>query len=274
MTKVGITKLTTIANRARAECILMMGRAGGGHVGGAMSAIETLVHLYFQEMNITKDNLSSSERDRFILSKGHAGPGLYAVLHAKGFIPDEWLTTLNKQGTRLPSHCNMSLTPGVDFTTGSLGQGFSVAAGMALANKIKGSPHRTFVMIGDGETQEGQIWETALFAAHHRLSNLVAFTDNNKLQLDGVTAEILEVEDLKAKWESFGWHTQRINGHDFNAIATAMADAKEAVDAPSMIILETQKSRGFSPGENSTKNHHMAFDNAVAEAESKKLAIH
>lgn len=230
-----------------------------------MSIIETLVYLYFEAMDITAENIATpAERDRFVLSKGHAGPGLYGVLHARGFIPDEWLDTLNQPGTKLPSHCNMALTPGVDFTTGSLGQGFSVAVGMALANRIAARPGRVYTLIGDGESQEGQIWESAMFAAHQGLGNLVAFTDNNKLQLDGVTKDILAVEDLVAKWRAFGWWAVRIDGHDFAAIDQAVT-ATADFPAPTMIVLETVKSKGFGPGEKTVKNHHMAFTYEEAE---------
>ena len=257
--------LKEMARKARTAAIRMMGHAGGGHVGGAMSIIETVVYLYFRAMDVTPENVGKpAERDRFILSKGHAGPGLYGVLNAKGLIPDEWIDTLNVPGSRLPSHCNMALTPGVDFTTGSLGQGFSVAVGMALANQLKRSPKRVYTLIGDGESQEGQIWESAMFAAHQKLGNLVAFTDNNKLQLDGVTADILGVEDLVEKWKAFGWRCSRINGHDFNALDEAVTGSRGA-QVPTMIVLETIKSYGFAPGENTTKNHHMAFSREEAE---------
>lgn len=257
--------LVELTRKLRADTIRMMGRCGGGHVGGAMSMMEAAVYLYFHEMNIDKNNLTSADRDRFILSKGHAGPGLYACLCERGFFPREWLETLNQPGSSLPSHCNMHLTPGVDFTTGSLGQGFSVAVGMAFANKRLGRPHRVFVMIGDGESQEGQVWESAFFAAHHGLGNLIAFTDNNKLQLDGITKEILAVEDLVEKWRSFGWNSSRVDGHDFASIDGAVQTAKQS-SRPTMIILDTEKSRGFAPGEGSVKNHHVAFDSPKAEA--------
>lgn len=257
--------LEDAARKSRAAALHMMGRAGGGHVGGALSIVEALVYLYFQAMDIDAGNIAAPRtRDRFILSKGHAGPGLYGVLHARGFIPDAWLDTLNVPGTKLPSHCNMALTPGVDFTTGSLGQGFSVAVGMALANALGKKPYKVYTIIGDGESQEGQIWESAMFAAHHRLANLVAFTDNNKLQLDGVTKDILAVEDLVEKWLAFGWRASRVDGHNFDAIDAAVAAANSG-DAPTMIVLETVKSKGFVPGEKTVKNHHMAFSYADAE---------
>lgn len=266
-------QLLAMAKKARIAAIHMMGRAGGGHIGGALSIIEILAYLYGKEMNITVSNLAKpGERDRFVLSKGHAGPGLYGILLAKGFIPEEWIDTLNQPGTRLPSHCNMALTPGVDFTTGSLGQGFSVAVGMALADKMRKSRNRVFTLIGDGESQEGQIWESAMFAAHHQLGNLVAFTDNNKLQLDGVTSEILGVEDLVEKWKAFGWQSCRIDGHDFDAIDSALRAADNAT-SPTMIILDTLKCKGFAPGENITKNHHMAFSFADAEKAIADLAL-
>ena len=265
-----IDYLTEIAKTVRADTIRMMGRCGGGHIGGSLSMIEAIVYLYFYEMNISKENITSSDRDRFVLSKGHAGPGLYAALCKKGFFPAAWLDTLNQPGTKLPSHCNMRLTPGVDFTTGSLGQGFSAAAGMALANKLKGNNNLVYALIGDGESQEGQIWETAMFAAHQGLNNFIAFTDNNKLQLDGITKDILAVEDLVEKWLGFGWNSERIDGHSFSEIDRVVQKAKNQLK-PSMIILETKKAKGFSPGENTVKNHHMAFDQTKAETAIAEL---
>ena len=183
-------------------------------------------------MKIEPKNPKMKERDKLVMSKGHAGPTLYAILADKGYFPLEWLYTLNKGGTNLPSHCDMNRTPGIDFTTGSLGQGSSAAAGIALADRIKGNPATTFLIIGDGESQEGQVWEMAMFAAHYKLGNLIAFLDNNKMQIDGETKDVMGIENLEEKWKGFGWHVQRINGHDFVELSEAVSTAKKVENAP------------------------------------------
>lgn len=248
-----------------------IGHFGSGHIGGSMSIVEMLTYLYYKEMRIDPKNPKKEGRDRFVCSKGHAGPAVYATLAKKGFFPLEWLNTLNAGGTKLPSHCDMTKTPGVDFTGGSLGQGFSAAVGIALGQKIKKEDSNTFVVIGDGESQEGQIWEGAETAAQWKLNNLIAFTDLNKLQLDGPTSDIVSMDNIDTRWLGFGWHVQRIDGHDISAIDRAVAAAKNVCDRPSMIILDTQKAHGFIPGENTTKNHSMAFNEEAAEDAIKAL---
>jgi transketolase len=242
-----------------------IGNFGSGHIGGSMSIIEMLTYLYYQEMRIDPKDPSKEDRDRFVCSKGHAGPAVYATLASKGYFPEEWLKTLNQGGTNLPSHCDMTKTPGVDFTGGSLGQGFSAAVGIALGQKVKDIKANTFVVIGDGESQEGQIWEGAETAAQWKLGNLIAFTDLNKQQLDGYTNDIVSMDNIDTRWLGFGWHVQRINGHDFNELRIAIEKAKAVTDRPSMIVMDTQKAHGFIPGEGICNNHSMAFDSNTAE---------
>ncbi len=238
-----------------------IGNFGSGHIGGSMSIVEMLTYLYYHEMHVDPANPKKEDRDRFVCSKGHAGPAVYATLASKGFFPVEMLKTLNQGGTKLPSHCDMTKTPGVDFTGGSLGQGFSAAVGIALGQKIRHfDQSRTFAVIGDGESQEGEIWEAAQTAAMWKLDNLIAFTDFNRLQLDGRTEDILNMDGIETRWQGFGWHVQRICGHDFTMIDDAVRKAKQNPGRPHMIIMDTQKGRGFIPAEKTEKNHSMAFN--------------
>ena len=254
-----IDKLKAKATEIRISTIREIANLGNGHIGGAMSIVEVLTYLYYHEMNIDPSNPKKEGRDRFVCSKGHAGPSVYATLADKGYFPKEWLMTLNRGGTNLPSHCDMRKTPGIDFTTGSLGQGFSAAAGIALGQRLKGESSYTFVIIGDGESQEGQIWEAAEFAATRKIGNLIAFTDFNRQQLDGYPAEIINMDNIDTRWLGFNWHVQRINGHDFSQIDEAVSRAKAVKDRPSMIILDTIKSKGYLPGEGVRANHSMAI---------------
>ncbi len=259
------------ALKIREMTIREIGHFGSGHIGGSMSIVELLTYLYYEELRIDPKDPKKEDRDRFVCSKGHAGPAVYATLASKGYFPEEWLLTLNQGGTKLPSHCDMTKTPGVDFTGGSLGQGFSAAVGIALGQKIKKIDARTYVVIGDGESQEGQIWEGAETAAQWKLGNLIAFTDLNKLQLDGYTEDVVTMDNIDTRWLGFNWHVQRINGHDFREIAQAIEKAKKVVDRPSMIVLDTIKSYGFIPGENTTANHSIAYDESVAEKAVEEL---
>ena len=215
---------------------------GSGHVGGSLSIVDVLAVLYGKHMDVDPSNPHKEDRDRLVLSKGHAGPALYATLALKGFFPVEWLDTLNKLGTRLPSHVNINLTPGVDMTAGSLGQGLSCACGLALANKVKGINKYVYVITGDGELQEGQNWEGAMFAAHKRL-NIIVLVDNNKLQIDGATKDVMNVEDIEEKFAAFGFMTQRVNGHDHKALDMAIAQAKKR-KGPQCIVMDTVKGKG------------------------------
>ncbi|HHU23298.1 MAG TPA: transketolase [Clostridiales bacterium] len=233
-----------------------IGKLGVGHVGGCLSAIDALVVLYYNHMRIDPQNPRMSNRDRFVLSKGHAGPALYAILADKGFFPLSWLDTLNRGGTRLPSHADMNQTPGVDMTTGSLGQGFSCAVGMAIGSKRRKDNAFIYTMIGDGETDEGIIWEAAMLAGNQKLGNLIAFTDYNKMQLDGETRVINDLEPLSDKWRAFGWETEEVDGHDVEAIDAAICRAKQQLQRPSMIILHTIKGKGVSFIEEMWRNNH------------------
>lgn len=268
MTKEELAVLEAKAKEIRCKTIDAIGYLGVGHIGGALSIVELLALLYFKEMRVDPENPRWPGRDRLVLSKGHAGPALYSALAMKGFFAEEWLHTLNKGGTRLPSHCDRNLTPGIDMTTGSLGQGLSAACGIALANRLEGRDSFTFAIIGDGETNEGQNWEAALFAAHQKLGRLVAFTDYNKMQIDGRTEQVLDLGKLEEKWAAFGWESARVDGHDIAAIAAAVGAAKARAakpDAkPTMIVLDTIKGKGAAFCEGSVGSHNMAFDYETA----------
>jgi len=255
--------------RLTMKCI---GSIGVGHIGGCLSIIDVLTVLYYSHMNVDPVNPKMAGRDWLVMSKGHAGPALYATLASRVFFPISELYTLNKLGTNLPSHCDMNKTPGIDITTGALGQGFSCAVGIAIGSKIKKDGAYIYAIIGDGESQEGQIWEAAMFAAHKKLDNLIAFTDYNKLQIDGATDEINSLDDLPAKWESFGWYVQRVDGHDHIAIYEAIENAKGTKGKPSMIILDTVKGKGVSFIESAgAANHNMPITNEQLEAALQEL---
>lgn len=233
-----------------------IGTVGVGHVGGSLSPVEAVVTLYYNEMNIDPKNPKMEGRDRFVLSKGHAGPVLYAVLADKGYFPKEELHTMNKPYTHLPSHADMKLTTGVDMTAGSLGQGLSAAVGMAVGSKLANDGAYIYAMVGDGESQEGQIWEAAMFAAHEKLERLIAFTDYNKQQIDGFVDEMTGIAPLADKWKAFGWFVQEIDGHSIDAIDEAIQKAKANKGCPSMIILNTIKGKGYSRAENTPLGCH------------------
>jgi transketolase len=233
---------------------------GVGHVGGSVSIVEILVLLYYRHMNIDPANPKMDDRDKFVMSKGHAGPALYAVLADRGYFPTEMLHTLNQGGTNLPSHCDMNRTPGIDMTTGSLGQGLSAAVGIALAHRIRKLPGRVFALIGDGDTNEGQTWEAAMSAAMYGLGNLVAFTDYNKMQIDGPIDEIMKTDRLVDRWESFGWFAQQVDGHDFEALDNALERALAETSRPSMIIADTIKGKDLVGIEGDFKNHNMPIN--------------
>jgi transketolase len=240
-----------------------IGRVGVGHVGGSMSVVETLVVLYYRHMRIDPRNPRKEGRDRFVLSKGHAGPALYAVLGCKGYFDKSLLATLNAPETLLPSHCDMNRTPGVDMTAGSLGQGISCAVGIALGARLRKDGARVYCIIGDGESQEGQVWEAAMYAAHMKLDNLIAFTDYNRQQLDAPIEEINSLEPLLDKWTAFGWNVINVrDGHNVEEIDAAIVRAKTCQGKPSMIILNTIKGKGVSfavaaGATPTTSNHNM-----------------
>ena len=251
-------KCDRLASELRYVVTDMICRSGSGHIGGALSLVDILITLYDRTMNVDPKMPKWPGRDRLVLSKGHAAPILYAVLAYSGFFPKSWLGTLNADGTKLPSHADERSVPGVDMTTGSLGQGLSAAAGMALAAKKDGLTHHVFCIIGDGESNEGQNWEAAMFAPHQKLDNLIAITDYNKLQIDGTTSEILELEPLADKWKAFGWNVLEMDGHDWTAIYDTLEKAKAFNNGkPTMIIAHTIKAKGCSLVENQAGSHNI-----------------
>ena len=266
-----LEELMELAKKIRINTIDAIGFFGVGHIGGAMSIVELLTVLYYRQMDIDPKNPQKKDRDKLVLSKGHSGPTLYSTLAQKGFFPEEWLHTLNVGGTKLPSHCDMNMTPGIDMTTGSLGQGISAAIGLALGMRLDNIDKNVFVIIGDGETQEGQNWEAAMAASRFKLNKLIVITDYNKMQLDGYTKDIMPIDDLEAKWEAFGWNTDRIDGHDLEAIDTAIANAKKSIDKPTMIIMDTIKGKGCSFAEGQVTNHNMTFTYDQAKEAIKAL---
>lgn len=252
-------QLERFADDIRVETLKEFGKRGFGHIGGAMSIIELLAVLYGGVMKIDPHKPKWEERDWLVLSKGHAGPALYATLALKGYFPKEMLQTLNQGGTNLPSHADMNKTPGVDMTTGSLGQGMSSGLGVALGHRLNKKSNYVYIVLGDGECQEGQVWEGALYGGNAKLDNLIVFVDFNKQQLDGFVENINPLGDLKKKWEGFGWHTQEVDGHDVTEISQAIDQAKQAKGSSSVIILHTTKGKGCSFAEAVELNHHMRF---------------
>lgn len=256
----------------RKSILTEIGTLGVGHLGGSLSIVELLVTLYNNHMNIDPKDPKKEGRDRLVVSKGHSGPAVYAVLADLGYFPKDWLLTLNKPGTNLPSHCDMNRTPGIDMTTGSLGQGFSCAVGIALASKLKSDGAKIYTIIGDGETQEGQVWEAAMFASHKNLNNLIAFTDYNKLQLDGEVKDICGIEPLDKKWEAFGWNVWTVDdGNDCEKINEAILESKNS-DKPVMIILNTVKGSGIKFAEDAgVSNHSMNVSKEMFEKGMQEL---
>ena len=253
-----ISFLKEKAKDIRKSIVSMITEAKSGHPGGSLSATDILTALYFSEMNVDPANPKMEGRDRFVLSKGHAAPAIYATLAEKGYFSKDELMTLRKFGSRLQGHPDMKKLPGIEISTGSLGQGLSVANGMALNAKIFDENYRTYVVLGDGEIQEGQIWEAAMTAAHYKLDNLCAFLDSNNLQIDGNVTEIKGVEPLDKKWEAFGWNVIKIDGHDFEQIFSALDKARECKGKPTMIIAKTIKGKGVSFMENVCGFHGVA----------------
>lgn len=244
----------------------MICRAGSGHLGGALSLIEIVISLYWRIMKTDPANPQWPDRDRLVLSKGHGGPVLYVALAYRGFFPKAMLGTLNADGTNLPSHVDRLRTPGIDMTAGSLGQGLSCACGMALAARMDGKRHNVYCIIGDGESNEGQIWEAAMFAGHNKLDNLIAITDYNKLQIDGFTDEVMTIEPLAAKWRAFNWDVLEMDGHDWDDIDATLCKAREIKGKPVMIIAHTIKARDCAAVENKPESHNIKVDNAEVHA--------
>jgi len=253
-----LEELQTIAKRIRREIVEMTGAAKSGHPGGSLSAVEVVVELYFDYMRINPKDPKWPDRDRFILSKGHAAPVLYAAMAEAGYTPKDQLNTLRKLGSIYQGHPDIRFIPSLEASTGSLGQGVSLALGMGLAARLDGRPYRTYVMLGDGEIQEGQVWEGAMAAAFHKVDNIVAIVDYNRIQLDGFVKDIMEVEPLVAKWQSFGWHTVEIDGHDFTAVRRALEEAEATKGKPTAIVAHTVKGKGVSFMENNPKFHGTA----------------
>ena len=252
-----VKELRIFALKIRIETIKAIGFLGFGHLGGAMSLVETLAVLYGGVVNIDPKNPKWEDRDWLVCSKGHAGPSIYSALALKDYFPVEQLKTLNMPGTKLPSHCDKNLTPGIDMTTGSLGQGSSSAVGIAMGNRLAGRKNTTYLILGDGELQEGQVWEAILLAAQQKLDNLIVFVDYNKQQLDGYTTDINDLGDIGKKFESFDWHAQEVDGHNIEQIYSAVENAKEVKGKPAVIILHAIKGRGCSFVEGIVDNHHV-----------------
>lgn len=266
-------ELKKMANEIRKGIVTAVHSAGCGHPGGSLSAADIYTYLYFKELNIDPQNPKKAERDRFVLSKGHTAPGYYAVLAHRGFFPVEDLTTLRKLGSYLQGHPDSKHIPGVDMSSGSLGQGISAAVGMALSAKMFGDSFRVYTLLGDGELQEGQVWEAAMLAAHRKLDNLVVIVDNNNLQIDGAITEVNSPYPIDQKFEAFNFHVISIDGHDFDSIAEAFEEARTIKGQPTAIIAKTVKGKGVSFMENQASWHGAAPNDeqyAVAMAELEK----
>ena len=255
MTELEIKQLKTIACKVRMGIVESTHAAKCGHPGGSLSAADMFTYLYFKELNVDPANPKWEERDRFVLSKGHTAPGLYAALALKGFFPVEDLLTLRKVGSYLQGHPNMNTVPGVDMSTGSLGQGISTACGMALAARLQNNPCRVYTLLGDGEIQEGQVWEACMFASHYKLDNLCVIIDNNGLQIDGNIADVMSPYPIVDKLQAFGLHTIAVDGHDFDALEAAFAEAKTVKGQPTAIVMTTTKGKGVSFMENNAGWH-------------------
>ena len=274
MTESRIKELQKIAYKIRRDAIDAVYSAASGHPGGSLSIAEILAYLYFEEMNIDPKNPRDPDRDRFVLSKGHAAPGLYAALAERGYFPVEELKTLRQIDSVLQGHPDMKHIPGVDMTTGSLGLGISAACGMALAAKQMKQDWRVWTIVGDGESEEGQVWEAAMFAAHYKLDNLCAFVDWNGLQIDGAVKDVMNPTPLDEKFKAFGWHVIMIDAHDLAAIDAAVKEAKATKGQPTAIISKSVKGKGVSYMENAVNWHGAApkqeqYEIAVKELDAK-----
>ena len=264
-------QLQQLAAKVRMGIIESTHGAKAGHPGGSLSATEMFTYLYFKELNIDPKNPKAENRDRFVLSKGHTAPGLYSVLANRGFFPVEDLPTLRHIDSYLQGHPNMNTVPGVDMSTGSLGQGISVAVGMALGAKHQGKDFRVYTLLGDGEIQEGQVWEACMAAAHYKLDNLVVIVDNNGLQIDGNIADVMSPYPIFDKLVAFGFHTIAIDGHDYDAIEAAMNEAKTVKGQPTAILMSTTKGKDVSYMENDAAWHGKAPNDAEYEIAMNEL---
>lgn len=271
MTKQEQNALQITACKVRMGVVAGTHGAKAGHPGGSLSAADVFTYLYFKEMNIDPKNPKNPERDRFVLSKGHTAPGLYATLANRGFFPVDDLPTLRHIDSYLQGHPNMTTVPGVDMSTGSLGQGVSVAAGMAKAAKYLGQTNRVYTLLGDGEIQEGQVWEALMFSAHYKLDNLCVIVDNNGLQIDGNIADVMSPYPIDEKLRAFGFAVELVDGHDFNALEAAFAKARETKGKPSAILMKTTKGKDVSYMENSADWHGKAPNDAEFEQAMTEL---
>ena len=271
-------KLMKTANEVRKGIVTSVHSAKAGHPGGSLSAADLFTYLYFEELNVDPKDPKKADRDRFVLSKGHTAPGLYAALAEKGFFPKEDLITLRHTGSYLQGHPDMKCIPGVDMSSGSLGQGVSAAVGMAIAAKISGDDYRVYTLLGDGEIQEGQVWEAAMLASHHKLDNLLVIVDNNNLQIDGEITKVNSPYPIDKKFEAFNFHVINIDGNDFDQIDAAFKEAKSVKGRPTVIIAKTVKGKGVSFMENQAGWHGKApndeeFKIAMAELEKAGEAL-
>lgn len=253
-----VKQLSIQAYKIRKGAVTAVYSAKSGHPGGSLSVADILTYLYFHEMKVDPQNPQSDDRDRFVLSKGHCAPALYATLAAKGFFPEEELTGLRHYGRLLQGHPDMKTIPGVDMSTGSLGQGVSTACGIALSGKLRQKDYRVYTVLGDGEIEEGQVWEAAMFAAHYKLDNLCLFVDNNGLQIDGPVTQVCSPEPITDKFKAFGFHVILIDAHDFNQIEAAVEEAKTVKGKPTAIIARSVKGKGVSFMENNPAWHGAA----------------
>ena len=264
-------ELKEIARKIRVDIIEMLEESQSGHPGGSLSAVEILTALYFKEMNIDTSNPKWEDRDRFVLSKGHGTPVLYGTLAERGFFPKEELKNFRKMGSILQGHPDMKEIPGVDMTTGSLGQGLAAANGMALAGKLNNKDYRVYGVIGDGECQEGLIWEAAMLSAHYKLDNITVFLDHNGLQIDGLNKDIMNIEPIDEKFKSFGWNVLTIDGHSIDEILESIERAKATKDKPTIIIAKTFKGKGVSFMENQVGWHGKAPSKEEAQKALEEL---
>ena len=268
--KKSLKEMNIFAAQIRKAALRAMNAFHGGHVGGSMSMSDLMAALYCEVMKVDPKNPQWEERDWLVVSKGHCGPAVYGTLALMGYFPEDELDTLNKEGTRLPSHCDRNRTPGIDMTTGSLGQGVSAAVGIAWGMQYQKKPNYVYTILGDGECDEVQVWEAALFAATKKLGHLIGFVDYNKKQLDGYTKDICDLGDLRQKFEDFGWHSQEVDGHDIPAIVAAIEEAKKVADKPSMIVLNTIKGKDCCFAD-TFYNHFVRFPEEDYEAAIKEL---
>lgn len=268
-----IIELSVIANKVRKNALTAVYSAASGHPGGSLSIADLLTLLYFEVMNIDPQNPKMENRDRFVLSKGHTAPALYGTLAERGFFPVEDVATFRKIDSYLQGHPDMNKVPGVDMSTGSLGQGVSVAGGMALAAKLDNKDYRVYSVLGDGELEEGQVWEQAMFAAHYKLDNFTIFIDNNGLQIDGDITKVMNPTPIDKKFEAFGWHVINADAHDFNSLMDAINEAKSTKGQPTAVIMKSVKGKNVSFMENNAAWHGAApkkeqYDQAIAELDN------